>query len=77
MPDWPAILDIHLSNAYREQVLGRAPSSTRLTDALQADADLRSEAQRELARLTDSVTRKCFISQTRKRLLTDALERIQ
>ncbi len=77
MADYVALLDMHLMGAYRENVVGRSPSGrglARLKEAIQADADLRAEAQKRLASVSKMDRDRDFVSKTFRDFLTAALE---
>jgi hypothetical protein len=72
----PDSLDYFLGKCYEHDVIRRiAPKE--MIDALRkrmdANQNLKAEAQKRLAGLTDAVTKKCFISKKHKEFLTEAL----
>lgn len=77
-PDYDALLNLHLSEAYKRHVIGHEPAPTamkRLGDTLVADTDLKAAAVKRLASLTGPVCERDFVSRVYRDLLTAALAR--
>lgn len=71
------MLDYLLSKCYEQAVIKNSDATEQiksLKNRLDANQNLKAEAQKLLATLPDSVTMRCFVSKKKKEFLTQALE---
>lgn len=72
-----SMIDYYFGKFYEEEVIKNSDSSKIISTfkhKLEANQSLKAEAQKLLATLTDSITKKCFTSKKKKDFLTKALE---